>query len=54
MNKQGNVIFGVKCQAEKCMYHTIGDGCSASQILVENKNACTSCETECKTFTPKQ
>lgn len=46
-------IKGIKCVAEKCKYHTPDDCCTAGEIVVANESACTSCETECKTFAPK-
>lgn len=48
-----NKIKGIKCVAEKCKYHTPDDCCCANQIMVACQAACTSCETECKTFAPK-
>ncbi len=48
-----NKIKGIKCVAEKCKYHSSDDCCMAGEIMVANECACTSCETECKTFVPK-
>ncbi len=45
-------LEGVKCAAEKCHYHTSDDCCTATQIKVENRAACTSTETQCQTFKP--
>ncbi len=47
-------IKGIKCVAEKCKYHTMDDCCTAGEIMVACQSACTSCETECKTFIPKE
>lgn len=44
---------GVKCQVSSCYYHMSGDRCSANQIEVLPRDAATSPETDCGTFTSK-
>lgn len=44
---------GIKCVVNTCHYYMSGDHCSAQQIEVQPKNANTSHETDCATFTPE-
>lgn len=44
---------GIKCMVNTCHYYMSGDHCTASQIEVQHKNANTSQETDCATFTPE-
>lgn len=44
---------GIKCVVNSCHYYMSGDHCSAQQIEVQPKNASTSHETDCATFTPE-
>lgn len=44
---------GIKCDAEKCTYHTKDNCCTAECIKVGYSDACTSNETACETFKEK-
>ena len=43
----------IYCKANKCKYHTIDNECEAPSISVGNPSACSSCDTCCDTFIPK-
>lgn len=43
---------GIKCVVNTCHYYSQGDHCNAQQIEVQHRNANTSHETDCATFTP--
>lgn len=43
---------GIKCVVNTCHYYEQGDHCSAQKIEVQHRNAHTSQETDCATFTP--
>ena len=54
MNNETNVISGIKCNVESCVYHSSEDRCHAGHITVGGaKKACECCETECDTFKAK-
>jgi len=44
---------GVKCVVNTCSYYMSGDHCTAERIEVQPKNAITSNQTDCATFTPE-
>ncbi|MGE5627977.1 MAG: DUF1540 domain-containing protein [Solirubrobacterales bacterium] len=44
---------GIRCVVNTCHYYMTGDHCTASQIEVQHRNANTSQETDCATFTPE-
>ncbi len=49
--KECNIINGIKCSVETCVYHSKEDGCHAGHITVGgDQRACESSETACKTF----
>lgn len=52
-HKDHDHISGVKCVVNTCHYHCPGDLCSANCIEIQHRNASTSEETDCVTFTPK-
>jgi hypothetical protein len=43
---------GVKCVVNTCHYYTQGDFCNAKKIEVQKRDAKSSQETDCATFTP--
>jgi len=44
---------GVKCVVNTCHYYMSGDHCSADRIEVKPRNAGSSDDTDCATFTPQ-
>ena len=47
-------IKGIKCNVQNCYYHDQDTCCTACEISVGPRNACTSGETLCATFKPKE
>ncbi len=43
---------GIKCVVNTCTYYMQGDHCTADKIEVKPRNASSSQETDCSTFTP--
>lgn len=50
MHKE-KITEGVKCVVNTCHYYKPGDKCTAGQIEILPKNATSSEETDCGTFT---
>ena len=46
-------IKGIKCNVQNCYYHDMDTCCTASEISVGPRSACSSGETLCATFKPK-
>lgn len=44
---------GIKCGVNTCHYYMQGDYCTAEKIEVQPRNASSSQETDCVTFTPQ-
>lgn len=44
---------GIKCVVNTCYYYMSGDKCAAEKIEVQPRNAISSEETDCATFTPE-
>lgn len=44
----------IKCVVNSCYYYMAGDKCAAEKIEVQPRNASSSEETDCATFTPQQ
>jgi predicted fused transcriptional regulator/phosphomethylpyrimidine kinase len=42
---------GIKCVVNTCYYYDEGDHCKAQKIEVQRRNATSSHETDCATFT---
>ena len=42
---------GIKCVVNTCYYYAEGDHCKAQKIEVQRRNATSSHETDCATFT---
>lgn len=55
MNNTGknHDISGVHCDVNNCKYNADGCKCTAGEISVENRCACTKGETFCNTFCQK-
>ncbi len=54
MTNDNNVINGIKCNVESCVYHSGEGHCHAGHITVGgDRRACECCETECNTFKAK-
>ena len=52
--KDCNVVSGIKCSVESCVYHSKEDCCHAGHITVGgDSNACECSETSCRTFKAK-
>lgn len=51
-NNNKEIIAGVKCVVNTCHYHHPGDLCSAGTIEIAPRNASSTDETDCNTFTP--
>lgn len=49
-----NVLDGVKCVVNTCMYHKEGDRCTAHKIEIRPRNATNSNDTDCATFRPDE
>ena len=47
-------IKGISCDVKKCRYNGENNCCTAQQISVGPSNACSSSETACATFVPKE
>lgn len=47
-----NVLEGVKCVVNTCIYHSKDDRCTANKIEIRPRNASTSDDTDCATFRP--
>lgn len=45
---------GIKCVVNSCYYYAQGDYCNAQKIEVQPRNATTSNQTDCATFTPNK
>ncbi len=43
---------GIKCVVNTCHYYVPGDYCNAQKIEIQKRNAASSEETDCATFTP--
>lgn len=52
INKTDEPLDGVKCVVNTCHYHVLGDQCSAAKIEIQPRNASSTEETDCATFTP--
>lgn len=52
IEKADRNLNGVKCVVNTCYYHTDGDYCSAAKIEIQPRNASSTEETDCATFTP--
>lgn len=52
IEKSDTPLDGVKCIVNTCRYHTSGDYCTASSIEIQPRNANTTEETDCATFSP--
>ncbi len=46
-------IDGIVCDVCNCVHHCDGNHCSADCIEVGPRSACSSCDTVCATFKPK-
>ena len=54
MTNDSNVISGIKCNVDSCIYHSAENRCHAGHITVGgDRCACECCETECNTFKAK-
>lgn len=54
MNRENNVISGIKCSVESCVYHSAENHCHAGHISVGGDcRACDCSETACNTFKAK-
>lgn len=52
--RECNIINGIKCNVDSCVYHSSEDQCHAGHITVGGtRKACECCETECATFKAK-
>lgn len=51
--EKGDTINRVKCVVNSCEYHESGDHCRASKIEIQPRNAQSTEETDCVTFSPK-
>lgn len=52
--KDCNVVDGIKCSVESCVYHSEKDNCHAGHITVGgDSHACECSETSCRTFKAK-
>jgi hypothetical protein len=52
-NKMDRPNQGISCEVSTCSYYMSGNCCTADKIQVTPKNAHTSGETDCATFTLK-
>ncbi|MDI9495914.1 MAG: DUF1540 domain-containing protein [Bacillota bacterium] len=52
--KSENYNPGIKCVVNTCYYYADGDHCKAQKIEVQKRNASTSEETDCATFTKNE
>ncbi len=53
VEKTDTPLDGVKCVVNTCVYHEHGDYCSASKIEIQPRNAASTEETDCATFSPE-
>ncbi|MEE0839540.1 MAG: DUF1540 domain-containing protein [Acutalibacteraceae bacterium] len=51
--KNEKIVPGILCDASHCVHHTTGDRCTAGEIQVGYKSACSCSETACTTFKAK-
>lgn len=51
VEKMNNPNEGIKCVVNTCHYHMSGDHCAAEKIEIQPRNASSSGETDCTTFT---
>lgn len=52
VGKENKNLPKVKCVVNTCIYHTDGDYCSAENIEIQPRNASSTQETDCATFSP--
>lgn len=52
IEKTDKHLSGVKCVVNTCYYHAEGDTCTAASIEIQPRNASSTQETDCATFTP--
>lgn len=52
IEKTNKNLDGVKCVVNTCHYHSDGDYCQAQKIEIQPRNASSTEETDCATFTP--
>ncbi|SHH87506.1 MULTISPECIES: DUF1540 domain-containing protein [Sporanaerobacter] len=52
VEKSDKPLNGVKCVVNTCQYHVSGDYCTASSIEIQPRNATSTDETDCATFSP--
>ncbi len=52
IEKTDRNLSGVKCVVNTCHYHAEGDYCTAASIEIQPRNAASTDETDCATFTP--
>ncbi|SDZ22228.1 protein of unknown function [Proteiniborus ethanoligenes] len=52
VEKTNKPLNGVKCVVNTCHYYAQGDYCSAAQIEIQPRNASSTEETDCATFSP--
>ncbi len=52
-SKMSHPNDGIKCVVNSCYFYMSGDHCSAERIEVQPRNASSSEQTDCATFSPK-
>lgn len=52
IEKTDRNLSGVKCVVNSCYYYMEGDHCAAASIEIQPRNATSTQETDCATFTP--
>lgn len=52
VDKNEAPLDGVKCVVNTCQYHEQGDYCTAEAIEIQPRNATSTEETDCATFSP--
>ncbi len=52
IEKTDRNLNGVKCVVNTCYYHAKGDTCTAASIEIQPRNATSTDDTDCATFTP--
>jgi len=52
IEKTDRHLSGVKCVVNTCYYYAEGDNCTAASIEIQPRNATSTQETDCATFTP--
>ncbi|HHT62075.1 MAG: DUF1540 domain-containing protein [Bacillota bacterium] len=50
---KSDTISRVKCVVNSCQYYESGDQCRAQEIEIQPRNASSTEETDCATFSPK-